>query len=126
MWVWAQSLALPLEYLQELGVVPAPAPAPAPALALAQGPCEELLAEYRRYLLVERQLSEHTVLDVDVPAAWLFLEGWERPDGLGLERLSAADVSMFLARECPSAACRERGIWCARCGRFCATCTSLA
>jgi site-specific recombinase XerD len=94
-WVSSQSLALPLEYLQVLGVVPAPAP------ALAQGPCEELLAEYRRYLLVERQLSEHTVLDAYVPAARLFLEGWERPDRLGLERLSAADVSMFLARECP-------------------------
>jgi integrase/recombinase XerD len=94
-WVSSQSLALPLEYLRELGVVPVPAP------PLAQGPCEELLAEYRRYLLVERQLSEHTVLDAYVPAARLLLEGWERLDGLGPERLSAADVSMFVARECP-------------------------
>jgi integrase/recombinase XerD len=94
-WVSSQSLALPLEYLRELWVVPVPAP------PLAQGPCEELLAEYRRYLLVERQLSEHTVLDAYVPAARLLLEGWERLDGLGPERLSAADVSMFVARECP-------------------------
>ena len=36
-----------------------------------------------------------------VPAARLFLEGRQGPDGLGLERLCAADVSMFLARECP-------------------------
>jgi integrase/recombinase XerD len=39
------------------------------------------------------------VLDAYVPAARLFLAGWEGPDGLGL--LSAADVSSFLARECP-------------------------
>jgi len=31
----------------------------------------------------------------------LFLCGWQGTDGLGLERLSAADVSSFLARECP-------------------------
>ncbi|MGH3846666.1 MAG: tyrosine-type recombinase/integrase [Pseudonocardiaceae bacterium] len=105
-WVSSQSLALLLEYLQELGVVPAP--------PLAQGVFEELLAEYRRYLLVERQLSEHTVLDAYVPVARLFLEGWERPDGLGLERLSAADVSMFLARECPKrSASGARDLGCA-------------
>jgi integrase/recombinase XerD len=34
-------------------------------------------------------------------AARLFLAGREREGGLGLERLSAADVSVFLARECP-------------------------
>ena len=86
---------LPLGYLRELGVVPMPAP------VVAQGPLEELLADYRRYLLVERGLSEHTVLDAYVPAARLFLAGREGPDGLGLERLCAADVSSFLARECP-------------------------
>jgi hypothetical protein len=46
-WVLSQSLALPLEYLRELGVVPVPAP------PLAQGLFAELLAEYRCYLLVE-------------------------------------------------------------------------
>ena len=86
---------LPLGYLRELGVAPVPAP------AVAQGPLEELLAEYRRYLLVERGLSDHTVLDAYGPAARLFLAGREGPDGLGLERLCAADVSSFLARECP-------------------------
>jgi integrase len=50
---------------------------------------------------VERGLSEHTVLDAYGPAARLFLAGREGPDGLGLERLCAADVSSFLARECP-------------------------
>ena len=55
----------------------------------------------RSRLLVERGLSDHTALDANAPAARLFLAGQERPDGLGLERLSAADVSSFLARECP-------------------------
>ena len=54
-WVSPLSVALPLEYLREIGVVPPP------AATVAEGPLEELLAEYRRYLLVERRLSEHTV-----------------------------------------------------------------
>jgi site-specific recombinase XerD len=70
-----------------------------PAPALAHGPLEELLAEYGRYLRVERRLSEKTVVNY-VPAACLFLAGWEGSDGLGLERLRAADVSSFLAHEC--------------------------
>jgi len=86
---------LPLEYLREIGVV-----APVP-VATVEGPLEEVLAEYRRYLLVERRLSQHTALDAYGPAARLFLAGREGPDGLGLQRLCAADVSMFLARECP-------------------------
>ncbi len=94
-WVSPQSVMLPLGYLRELGVAPTPAP------AVAQGPLEELLADYGRYLLVERGLSDHTVLDAYGPAARLFLAEREAPDGLGLERLSAADVSLFLARECP-------------------------
>jgi integrase/recombinase XerD len=94
-WVSPQSVMMPLEYLRELGVAPAPAP------VVAQGLLEELLQDYRRYLSIERGLSDHTVLDAYGPAARLFLAGWESPDGLGLERLSAADVSSFLARECP-------------------------
>jgi integrase/recombinase XerD len=94
-WVSPRSVMMPLEYLRELGVAPAPAP------VVAQGLLEELLQDYRRYLSIERGLSDHTVLDAYGPAARLFLAGWESPDGLGLERLSAADVSSFLARECP-------------------------
>lgn len=94
-WASPQSVTLPLGYLREIGVVAPPVP------AIAQGPLEELLEDYRRYLLVERGLSDHTVLDAYEPAARLFLAGWEGPDGLGLERLCAADVSSFLARECP-------------------------
>jgi len=94
-WIAPQSVMLPLRYMRELGVVPAPAP------VVAQGPLEQLLADYGRYLLIERGLSDHTVFDAYGPAARLFLAGWEGPDGLGLERLCAADVSAFLARECP-------------------------
>jgi integrase/recombinase XerD len=94
-WSSPQSAALPLEYLRQLGVAPMPAP------ASPQGPLEELLADYCRYLSVERGLSDHTVFDAYGPAARLFLSGRENPDGLGLDRLSAAEVSSFLARECP-------------------------
>ena len=94
-WSSPQSALLPRGYLRSLGVVPAPTP------VVAQGPLELLLADYRRYLLVERRLSEHTVFDAYGPAARLFLAGWEGPDGLGLERLCAADVSSFLASESP-------------------------
>ncbi len=94
-WMSPKSVLLPLGYLRELGVVPTPGP------ALAQGPLEELLAGYHGYLLIERGLSEHTVFDAYGPAARLFLADLEGPDGLGLERLCAADVSAFLARECP-------------------------
>ncbi len=94
-WASPQSAMLLVEYLRGLGV------APVPARVVAQGPLEVLLADYRGYLLVERGLSQHTVLDAYGPAARLFLAGWEAADGLGLQRLSAADVSSFLARECP-------------------------
>jgi len=93
-WAARQSVTLPLGYLRTLGVAPVPAP------ALAQSPLEELLEDYRRYLSVERGLCDHTVLDAYGPAARLFLAGREGPDGLGLERLCAADVTSFLAREC--------------------------
>jgi integrase/recombinase XerD len=93
-WTSRRSTELPLEYLHELGVVPAP------SAVVAEGPLEQVLAEYRRYLLIERRLSEHTV-GCYVPVARLFLEGKQGPDGRPLECLSAADVSGFLAAECP-------------------------
>jgi integrase/recombinase XerD len=56
-WVAPQSAMLPLGYLRGVGV------APPWAAVVAQGPLEELLADYRRYLSIERGLSDHTVLD---------------------------------------------------------------
>jgi integrase/recombinase XerD len=94
-WTTPQSVALPVAYLREIGVMPTP------AATVASGPLEELLADYGRYLRVERRLVEHTVRDAYLPAARLFVAGREDLVGLGLERLSAADVSLFLVAECP-------------------------
>lgn len=93
-WTTPQTVALPLAYLREVGVMLTP------AVTVASGPLEELLGEYGRYLRVERRLAEHTVGDAYLPAARLFVAGREGLDGLGLERLSAADVSVFLVAEC--------------------------
>jgi integrase/recombinase XerD len=95
-WLSARSTALPLGYLRELGVVPA-----ATAPVAVDDPLERLLAGYRRYLFDERGLTEHTVFARYQPTARLFLSGRLGPDGLGLGRLSGADVSLFLAAECP-------------------------
>ena len=94
-WTTPQSVALPLAYLREIGVMRSP------AATVASGPLEGLLADYGRYLRVERRLAEHTVRDAYVPAARLFVAGREGLDRLELERLSAADVSLFLVAECP-------------------------
>jgi site-specific recombinase XerD len=58
------------------------------------------MADYRRFLLIERRLSKHTVLDAYEPAARRFLEALDGQDRLCLERLRAADVTAFLVREC--------------------------
>ena len=65
-WVAPESALLLLGYLRGLGVAPAPAP------VFARGPLEVLLEDYRRYLQVERRLSDHTVIDAYEPAARLF------------------------------------------------------
>jgi len=85
--------ALALRVLREVGAVPVPA-------ASVDGPIEELLADYREYLARERGLAERTI-ELYGRAARIFLSERERADGLALERLTAADVSGFLARECP-------------------------
>lgn len=62
---------------------------------------EEVAAGYRRYLLVERGLSVATV-DCYEPRARRFLaQGCDGSGGLRLSELTAADVSGFLAQECP-------------------------
>lgn len=64
------------------------------------GPVERVLAGYRRYLLSERGLSALTVAGYESRAR-LFLAAREGLEDLGLDELTAADVSGFLARECP-------------------------
>lgn len=94
-WLSVRSTALPLGYLREVEVVPAVTES-----AEAGDPLERVLADYRRYLFDERALRERTV-DGYMSVARLFLDGVMDVDGSGLERLTAADVSSFLARECP-------------------------
>lgn len=89
---WARC-TVALRVLREIGAVPAP-------VSPVDGPVEELLADYRGYLARERGLAENTI-EIYARVAWLFLSERERADGLALERLTAADVSGFLARECP-------------------------
>jgi integrase/recombinase XerD len=93
-WSSSHSVTLPLEYLRLVGVAPLAAPL-CPA-----GPLEVLLADYGGYLSIERGLCDHTVFDGYVPAARLFLSELDGSDGPDLARMSAADVSSFLAREC--------------------------
>lgn len=94
-WSSPRSLRLPLEYLREVGVVPAPVP------LVVEGPLEDLLRDYRGYLARERGLVEHTIYGHE-RVARLFLGELERLDGaLELGRLTEAHVSGFLARECP-------------------------
>jgi hypothetical protein len=95
-WVSPASSRVPLAYLREIGVVPPSAP------PVVEGPVEELLADYRRYLLVERGLAEMTVYHCE-RAARVFVEDRLEQTGGALlsERLSAGDVTGFLARECP-------------------------
>lgn len=63
-------------------------------------PVEEVLAEYRSYQLRERGLSSATA-DCYERRARRFLAGRAELDGLGLDRLTAAEVTGFLADECP-------------------------
>lgn len=100
-WVSARSTTLPLEYLRWLGAVPLSA-------QTVDGPLERLLADFGRYLLDERGLTEGTV-EHYVPAARLFLTSRAGAELGGLERLSGADVSLFLVAECP-----KRGVAAAR------------
>ncbi len=61
---------------------------------------ERLLAGYRRYLRFERGVCEATA-DCYEPRARRFLARRRGLEDLGLDRLTAADVTAFLAHECP-------------------------
>ena len=88
------SLRVPVAYLREIGLVSATEPA-------AVGAVEQLLGEFRAYLGSERGLVVGTI-DKYERGARVFLEDRVvRVGALELDRLAAADVSGFLARECP-------------------------
>jgi hypothetical protein len=101
---WARCTRLPLRFLREIGAVAAPAP------VVVDGPVEELLADCRGYLARERGLADSSIENYG-RVARLFLSEREGVDGLALERLTAAEVSGFLARECPKRGWLARGIW---------------
>ena len=89
-WPTAKSFRWLLVYLREVGVAPEP-PTAAPGTAT-----ERLIGQYRRYLVEERGLAPKTVLGRERTVR-LFLS--ELP-GRGLQELSAADVSVFVTRQC--------------------------
>ena len=63
---------------------------------------EELLADYGSYLSIERGLCDRTrCLTRTSRRRGCSSSGRDGGDGLELDRLAAADVSSFLARECP-------------------------
>lgn len=93
-WISPRSMSLPLAYLRGIGAVPVA------TSAVADGPVGRVLEGYRRWLLSERGVKARTVARYE-PDARLFLSERVGLDGLGLEGLTAADVSGFLARECP-------------------------
>jgi site-specific recombinase XerD len=93
-WVSPLSLRLPLAFLREAGAIPDPAP------SAGEGPLERLVDEYRRYLAQERGVTQKTIKRYE-RVARLFLGERARGGSLDLERLAAADVTEFLARECP-------------------------
>jgi integrase/recombinase XerD len=92
-WVSPRSLRVPLAFLREIRAVPALAAIP------ADGPIDVSLADYRAYLVFERGLAPKTVEIFD-RVARLFLAEHDQEGAIG--RLTAADVTAFLARECPS------------------------
>lgn len=93
LWLSPKAMVPMLGYLRGIGVVATPVPA-GPST-----PAERLMDAYRAYLVQERGLATGTVADY-LHVARLFLA--TRPAGgdLGLERLSAAEVSAFVLAEC--------------------------
>lgn len=95
-WLSLRGLAPLLGYLREVGVVPPLVP------AACSGPVEEVLADYRAYLLRERGLVASTVGSYEAGAR-LFLTWRATGD---VEGVTAGDVTRFVVGEC---SVRSRG-----------------
>jgi len=93
-YVAASSVRLPLDYLIAIGV------APLLEVTTAPSPLDRLLEKYRRYLRLERRLAQTTIAGYECAARVFLKHRVRRCGGLELERLSAADVSEFVAFEC--------------------------
>ncbi|KRE60750.1 hypothetical protein ASG92_21305 [Arthrobacter sp. Soil736] len=85
-----------MDYLLPLGVLPVPREVPL-------GPVEELLADFRGWLLRERSLTAGTVRGY-VDCVRPFVASRLRGDGLELVSLTAADVTGFIRTTCPGRA----------------------
>src|SRR5437867_2611386 len=92
-----QALRPMLTYLRTFGVVP-PAPTPVPTR-----PMDVMLARYQVYLTIERGLGEATARGY-IDAVRPFLRTRVSLDGLylGIEHLSAADVTAFVVAHTPN------------------------
>jgi site-specific recombinase XerD len=93
LWLSAKGTAPLLAYLRRLEVVPVPEPA-GPETAV-----EHLLEDYRAYLCDERGLAASTVRS-DLDVARLFLSTRAHAPTLGLEKLTAGEVTAFVLSEC--------------------------
>ena len=93
LWLSTKAMAPVLAYLRGLGVVPTP-DAAGPGT-----PAEALVERYRVYLVQERGLAVATVCSY-LHVARLFFSAWSPQGELGLERLTAADVTGFVLAEC--------------------------
>jgi site-specific recombinase XerD len=93
LWLSPKAMVPMLGYLRGIGVVATPVPA-GPST-----PAEKLIEAYRAYLVQERGLAAGTVADY-LHVARLFLATRPTDGGLGLERLTAAEVSAFVLAEC--------------------------
>jgi site-specific recombinase XerD len=83
-----------VRYLRDVGVI---APEGGPRELT---PLEELIADYRQWLVVERALAPATVLRYETLARRFLGERVAPDDERGLRNLTGADVSGFLVREC--------------------------
>lgn len=90
--VTPKALAPLLGYLRSLGVAPEPEP-PAP-----QAPAEQLLADYRSWLLAERGLREKVARGYADSVA-PFVTAHASGGGAGLRDLCAGDVTAFMTAE---------------------------
>lgn len=93
LWLSPKAMAPVLAYLRGLDVVPTPSPG-GPAT-----PAEDLVEHYRTYLVHERGLAAGTVASY-LHVARLFLATHSAEGALGLERLTAAEVTGFVLAEC--------------------------
>jgi len=93
LWLSPKAMVPVLGYLRGIGVVPAPVP------ATPTTPADKLIEHYRTYLVTERGLAVGTVTSY-LHVARLFLSTRPAEGSLGLEHLSASEVSGFALAEC--------------------------